>query len=92
MIVMQIVRKRTTADAPPVVASPLKAALFGIATGFATYIANAAGPVMNLYLLSMALPKSEFMGTGAWFFFVINLVKVLQFALQGRIIADILWI
>ncbi|HEX3133169.1 MAG TPA: TSUP family transporter, partial [Planctomycetota bacterium] len=72
--------------------SPLKAALFSIATGFATYIANATSPVMNLYLLSIALPKSKFMGTGAQFFFVINLVKIPQFALQNRITADTLWI
>jgi uncharacterized protein len=64
---------------------PWKAVFFGIATGFATYIANAAGPVMNLYLLSMSLPKNEFMGTGAWFFFIINLIKMPQFVLQERI-------
>ena len=39
-------------------------------------LSSAAGPVMTLYLLSMALPKQEFMGTGAWFFFIINLTKV----------------
>jgi uncharacterized membrane protein YfcA len=92
MIVMQVIRKWKGADAAPTTPSPVKAAAFGIATGFATYIANAAGPVMNLYLLSMALPKSEFMGTGAWFFFVINLVKVPQFVMQGRITAETLWI
>ena len=90
MIIMQVVRKRD-GDQPPA-PSPLRAALFGAATGFATYIANAAGPVMNLYLLSMALPKSEFMGTGAWFFCIVNLVKVPQFAAQGRITGDTLWL
>ena len=98
MIIMQVVRKRLDERngkqageqaVPP--ASPIRAAAFGSATGFATYIANAAGPVMNLYLLSMALPKSEFMGTGAWFFFIINLVKVPQYALQDRITGDTLW-
>jgi len=93
MIVMQVIRKWKSGDtAPPTAASPLKAALFGIATGFATCIANAAGPVMNLYLLSMALPKSEFMGTGAWFFCVINLVKIPLFVYQDRITAETLWI
>jgi uncharacterized membrane protein YfcA len=53
-----------------------RAALFGITAGFATTLANAAGPVMNLYLLSQALTKDEFMGTGAWFFFIINLSKI----------------
>jgi uncharacterized protein len=39
-------------------------------------IGNAAGPIMALYLLSMRLPKNTYIGTGAWFFFIINLFKV----------------
>lgn len=62
-----------------------KALLFGVTTGFATTVANAAGPVMNLYLLSMDLPKDQFMGTGAWFFFIVNLVKVPIYIWQGMI-------
>ncbi len=62
-----------------------KALIFGVATGFATTVANAAGPVMNLYLLSMDLPKDQFMGTGAWFFFIVNLVKVPIFIWQKLI-------
>jgi len=48
----------------------------GLLGGFATMIGNAAGPVMALYLLSMRLPKNSFIGTGAWFFFIVNLSKV----------------
>ncbi len=59
--------------------------LFGILTGFATTVANAAGPVMNLYLLAMDLPKDQFMGTGAWFFCIVNLVKVPIYVWQGMI-------
>lgn len=61
------------------------ALIFGVLTGFATTVANAAGPVMNLYLLSMDLPKEQFMGTGAWFFFLVNLVKVPIYCWQGMI-------
>ena len=52
------------------------AASLGSLGGFATMIGNAAGPVMALYLLSMRLPKNIYIGTGAWFFFIINLSKV----------------
>jgi uncharacterized membrane protein YfcA len=52
------------------------AATYGIAAGFATTVASAAGPVMNLYLLSKRLSKEEFVATGAWFFFAVNLTKV----------------
>ena len=52
------------------------AAITGVLAGATTMIANAAGPVMMLYLLAMRLPKDEFLGTGAWFFAVVNWVKV----------------
>ena len=51
-------------------------ASFGVLAGFTTMVANAAGPVMILYLLAMRLPKLEFIGTSAWYFLVLNLFKV----------------
>ena len=48
----------------------------GILVGITTMLANAAGPVMALYLLAVSLPKWELVGTSAWFFLVINLFKV----------------
>ena len=50
-------------------------ALYGVAAGFATTLANASGPVMNLYLLTKKLPKEKFVATGAWFFFTVNILK-----------------
>jgi hypothetical protein len=52
------------------------AALLGLLGGFTTMIGNAAGPVMSLYLLAMHLPKNVFIGTAAWFFLIINVLKV----------------
>jgi hypothetical protein len=51
-------------------------ALAGFGAGFTTMVGNAAGPVMSLYLLSMRLPKNGYIGTSAWFFPVVNLIKV----------------
>lgn len=51
-------------------------ALMGALAGFTTMVANAAGPVMVLYLLAVGLPKLEFIGTGAWFFMLVNAFKV----------------
>jgi uncharacterized membrane protein YfcA len=48
----------------------------GFIAGVTTMMANAAGPVMIIYLLAMRLPKMEFVGTAAWFFFIINWIKV----------------
>jgi hypothetical protein len=52
------------------------AAVMGFLAGFATMLANAAGPIMVMYFLARGLPKQEFMGTGAWFYFIVNLAKV----------------
>ncbi|MEZ4989856.1 MAG: sulfite exporter TauE/SafE family protein [Saprospiraceae bacterium] len=51
-------------------------AAFGLLGGFSTMIGNAAGPVMAVYLLAIHLPKNTFIGTGAWFFLLINVIKV----------------
>lgn len=59
----------------------------GFAAGVTTMLANAAGPVMALYLLAVALPKEQFVGTAAWFFLLINLVKVPFSAQLGLITA-----
>ena len=50
--------------------------MVGIFAGFATMVANSAGPVMTIYLLAIGLPKLAFIGTGAWFFMLVNAVKV----------------
>ena len=52
------------------------AALTGMLAGFTTMMANAAGPVMTLYFLAIGLPKLAFIGTGAWFFMLVNAFKV----------------
>jgi len=52
------------------------APLFGLMGGFTTMIGNAAGPVMLVYLLSMRLPKYSFVGTSAWFFLLVNYLKL----------------
>ena len=48
----------------------------GAAAGFTTMVANAAGPVMTLYLVGQGVEKRTFLGTAAWFFLGINLCKV----------------
>ena len=56
-------------------------AVTGFLSGLATMIANAAGPLMILYMLALGLPKMEFLGTGAWYFLILNVFKV-PFSMQ----------
>jgi uncharacterized protein len=51
-------------------------ALFGLAGGAVSMISNAAGSLLTVYLLSMRLPRDEFIGTSAWYFLIVNVVKV----------------
>ena len=52
------------------------AAGIGLFAGITTMMANAAGPIMIIYLVAMRLPKTAFIGTGAWYFFLLNWFKV----------------
>lgn len=64
------------------------AAIFGLLGGFTTMIGNTAGPVMSVYLLSMRKEKMEYIGINAWFFLVVNLLKV---PLQAFVWDNITW-
>lgn len=64
------------------------APFFGLLAGFTTMVANAGGAVMSLYLLSSGYAKLGFLGTGAWFFLLVNTFKVPFSAGLGLITAD----
>ena len=71
-------------------------AFFGALAGMTTMAANAGGTAMTLYLVKMRVPMLAFMGTSAWFFFVVNLLKVpvivsLGFVTSASLLAD-LWL
>jgi hypothetical protein len=55
----------------------------GLLAGFGTAMGNAAGPVMGIYLVAKGLDKHEFLGTAAWFFFLVNVSKIPFFAAIG---------
>jgi uncharacterized protein len=55
--------------------SPWFVAGTGLLAGFSTFVANAAMPAMSVYLISQGFNKREFLGTAAWFFFLLNLSK-----------------
>ena len=77
MVALAIRRRRIAAQGredqplPPAAAAPV-----GVVAGFTTMVANAAGPVMVLYLLAMRLAKARYLATSAWYFFLLNWVKV----------------
>ncbi len=54
----------------------LLAGFFGILAGITSMAANAGGAAMSLYFANMRVTTLTFMGTSAWFFFGVNLVKI----------------
>jgi uncharacterized membrane protein YfcA len=60
---------------------PALGLLAGWSAGVATLLANAAGGITSFYFLARRLDKMAFVGTAAWFFFIVNLCKV-PFSLQ----------
>jgi uncharacterized membrane protein YfcA len=60
-------------------------ALTGILAGFGTTVGNAAGPVMSIYFVSKRFDKQQFLGTAAWFFFLVNVSKIPFFLYLGMI-------
>lgn len=69
--------RQDRADAPPPVHGGIVlSSTYGALGGFTTMIANAGGPVMAMYFLATRAQVQVFLGTSAWFFAIVNLVKV----------------
>lgn len=76
VIVITLLRRRFAAPAADQGSHRVAAATYGTIGGFTTMVANAAGPVMSMYFLAARFSVKEFLGTAAWFFFLVNVSKV----------------
>jgi hypothetical protein len=74
MLGLQLLRGRLGDRLLPT--SPVGTAATGVAAGFSTMASNAAGPIMSIYMTATGLPKTGFMGTSAWYYFIFNLAKI----------------
>jgi uncharacterized membrane protein YfcA len=90
MLAVQVIRSRKPEEETHIPQGAWFSMLMGLLAGVTTMMANAAGPVMAIYLLTMRLPKQEYVGTGAWFFFLVNLIKVPFSASLGLITLETL--
>ncbi|NNE75887.1 MAG: sulfite exporter TauE/SafE family protein [Pricia sp.] len=52
------------------------AGFVGTIAGITTMIGNLGGAFSNIYFLAMRVQKNEFIGTAAWLFLIINLIKL----------------
>ncbi|POX39388.1 hypothetical protein C3486_18375 [Streptomyces sp. Ru73] len=84
------VRTAPPAATPSPRTAGARTALYGLVAGFATMVANAGGPAMSLYLLTSGLGVLGFLGTAAWFFFLVNAFKLPFSAGLGLLTPDVL--
>lgn len=64
--------------------SRLAGRVFGAIAGLTSFVAHAGGPPVNIYLLAKKLPKEQFLATAVIFFAVINMIKLVPYALLNQ--------
>jgi len=57
----------------------------GVVSGFTSFLANAGGPPVQMYLVPQRLSRQAFTGTSALLFAVINASKVVPFVMLGQL-------
>ncbi len=85
LVVVLVQSRRMIGRQQPVQPTPAAAAVYGSTGGFTTFVANAAGPILNTYLVSLGLNKQEMVGTSAWFYFSVNAAKVPVYVALGEL-------
>lgn len=89
MIALNVVRERLGSKFNEMLPTSLTfTILMGVLGGFTTMVGNAAGAIMTIYLLVKGLPKKEFVGTGAWFFLSVNIIKFPFYMYLGLITTE----
>jgi hypothetical protein len=56
----------------------------GTVAGFTSFVAHAGGPPFQAYAIPQNLEKRIYAGTAVMFFFVVNFVKVIPYAMLGQ--------
>lgn len=59
--------------------------LWGFVCGFTSMVAHAGGPPFQIYVMPQKLPPAVFVGTGAFFFAAMNLVKLVPYLALGQL-------
>jgi len=64
---------------------PAKGVFWGAVSGITSFVAHAGGPPANFYVLPLRLEKIAFIGTMAYFFWIVNLMKVFPYYHLGQL-------
>jgi len=84
-------KRKNPVELPPTKKPPLSISVsFGFSSGLLSALANAAGPIVSLYMIVSRREKFQFLGTTAVCAFFMNWAKVPLFVSLGTIDADTL--
>ncbi len=62
---------------------PLGGTMWGMVTGFTSFISHAGGPPAAVYMLSQRMDKTTYQATSVLVFWAINLIKVVPYSIVG---------
>lgn len=57
--------------------------LLGTTSGFTSTLAHVGGPPFQIYVIPQKLDRDIYVGTNAWFFWAVNLIKLIPFGFLG---------
>jgi len=67
---------------------PASGWFWGAMSGFTSFTAHAGGPPVNVYLLPLCLPKTQYQATTVAFFLLVNYVKLVPYTGLGLFTAE----
>lgn len=62
---------------------PAAGIFLGALGGFTSTLAHAGGPPLTMYLLPQKLPRRIYVGTAAYYFFAVNIAKLIPYTYYG---------
>lgn len=62
----------------------IRGGFWGAVSGFTSFSVHAGNPPVSVYMLPQKLDKKVLMGTFAWFFAIVNLMKLLPYSMLGQ--------
>lgn len=63
---------------------PVAGVVWGTIAGFTSFVSHAGGPPFQFYVLPQRLERDALVGTTAWFFAILNAVKLIPYAALGE--------
>ncbi len=79
-IVFSLWRKLT----PLLAGIPYAGFIWGVISGLTSTLLHSGGPPINIYLAACRLPKQTWLATAAVFFAIMNLIKIIPYALTDQ--------